>query len=106
MAPKKKKLSKNWLKAKMQLRKLHARIKRCREDFVHKLSTMIIKSHDVICVEGLDIANLLEKGSKPLSRSIADASWRLFLRCLKYKAEEKGQAFCGDGEVFSEHANM
>lgn len=75
---KKAKFSKNWLKAKIQLAKLHARIRHCREDFAHKLSTTIVKSHDIICVEGLDIANLLEKGSKRMSRAIADASWRLF----------------------------
>ena len=97
---KKVKFSKNWHKAKTQLAKLHARIRHCREDFTHKLSTNIVKSHDIICVEGLDIASLLEKGSKTLSRSIADASWRQFLRCLKYKAMEKGKHFVETGKYF------
>jgi putative transposase len=92
--------SQNWLKAKQQLAKLHARIRHCREDFAHQLSTMIIKSHDIICVEGLDIANLLEKGSKSRSRAIADASWRLFLRCLAYKAKERGKYFVETGKFF------
>jgi putative transposase len=64
---KKVKFSRNWLKAKKQLVKLHARIKHCREDFAHKLSTTVVKSHDIICVEGLNIANLLAKGTKSLS---------------------------------------
>ncbi len=68
---KKVKKSKNWFKAKKQLAKLHARIRHCRENFAHQLSTMIIKSHDIICVEGLDIANLLEKGTRSRSRAIA-----------------------------------
>lgn len=97
---KKVKQSKNWLKAKKQLSKLHLRIRRCREDFAHKLSTMIVKSHDIICVEGLDIANLLEKGTKSLSRGIADASWRMFLRCLRYKSEEQGKHFVETGRFF------
>ena len=97
---KKTKGSKNWLKAKMQLAKLHSHIRHCREDFAHKLSTMIVKSHDIICVEGLDIANLLEQGTKKLSRSIADASWRLFLRCLAYKAKEQGKHFVETGKYF------
>ncbi len=97
---KKVKFSKNWLKAKKQLSKLHTRIKRCREDFAHKLSTSVVKSHDIICVEGLRIANLLEKGTKSLSRSIADASWRFFLRCLEYKAKERGKHFVETGKFF------
>lgn len=97
---KKEKFSKNWLKAKQQLRKIHIRIKHCREDFAHKLSTLIVKNHDIICVEGLDIANLLEQGTKSLSRSISDAGWRQFLRCLKYKAAEQGKHFVETGKYF------
>lgn len=97
---KKVKFSKNWLKTKRQLSKLHARIKHCREDFAHKLSTAIVKSHDIICVEGLNIANLLEKGTTSLSRSIADASWRFFLRCLEYKTKAQGKHFVETGQYF------
>lgn len=92
--------SKNWLKAKRQLTKLHARIRHCREDFVHKLSTLIVKSHDIICVEGLQIANLLTTSRKALSRAISDASWRSFLRCLAYKAKEQGKHFVETGKYF------
>jgi putative transposase len=92
--------SRNRTKARIQLAKLHARIRHCREDFAHKLSTMIVKSHDVICVEGLDIANLIEKNRKSLSRAIADASWRQFLRCLQYKAQEQGKHFVETGKYF------
>jgi len=97
---KKAKFSKNWLKARMQLAKLHARIRHCREDFAHKLSTMIVKSHDIICVEGLKVADLIQKGTKTLSRSIADASWRQFLRCLEYKAKALGKHFVETGKYF------
>ncbi len=69
---KKVKGSKNWHKAKKQLSKLHAKIRHCREDFVHKLSTNIINSHDVICVEGLNVANLLEKGTSALSQKLLE----------------------------------
>ena len=97
---KKVKFSKNWLKTKKQLAKLHAHIKHCREDFAHKLSTALVKSHDIICVEGLDIANLLEKGTKSLSRAIADASWRFFLRCIEYKAKAQGKHFVETAKYF------
>lgn len=97
---KKVKGSKNWLKAKLQLSKLHTRIRHCREDFAHQLSTGIVKSHDVICVEELDITNLLKTGTRSLSRAIADASWRFFLKCLEYKTKEKGKHFVKTGRYF------
>ncbi len=97
---KKVKFSKNWLKAKKQLAKLHAKIKHCREHFAHKLSTNVGKSHDIICVEGLKIANLIEKGTKSMSRAIADASWRHFLRCLEYKAKALGKHFVETSQYF------
>jgi len=97
---KKTKHSKNWLKAKRQLAKLHAKIRHCREDFAHKLSTNIIKNHDIVLVEGLNIANLLQKSKKSISRAIADASWRQFLRCLQYKAKERGKYFVETGKFF------
>lgn len=97
---KKKKFSKNWLKAKKQLAKLHAKIRRCREDFAHKLSTRIVKSHGILCVEGLNIARLLENGTKSMSQAISDASWRFFLRCLEYKAKAKGKHFVETGKYF------
>ena len=97
---KKIKFSKNWLKAKKQLTKLYARIRHCREDFAHKLSTKVVKSHDIICVEGLNIVNLLKTGTKSMSRAITDASWRFFLKCLEYKAKERGKHFVETGQYF------
>lgn len=97
---KKVKFSKNWMRTKMQLAKLHAKVKHSREDFAHKLSTEIVKSHDIICVEGLDIANLLETATKSMSRAIADASWHHFLRCLEYKAKALGKHFVETGKYF------
>ena len=97
---KKQKGSQNWKKAKKQLAKLHAKIRHARENFAHQLSTSIVKSHDIICVESLNIAELLQNKEKKISRSIADASWRQFLTYLKYKAHEQGKYFVEAGKYF------
>jgi putative transposase len=97
---KKTKGSKNWIKSKRQLSRLHAKIRHARENFAHQLSSMIVKSHDVICVESLNIINLIEQGTRSLSRAITDAAWRQFLRCLKYKALERGKHFVETGKFF------
>ncbi len=94
---KKQKGSQNWKKAKRQLAKLHAKIRHARENFAHQLSTLIVKSHDIICVESLNIAELMQS---KLSRSIADAGWRQFLTYLKYKAHEKGKHFVEIGKYY------
>lgn len=97
---KKVKNSKNSLKARIKLSKLHARIKNLRNDFVQQLSSKMLKNHDIFCIESLDIANLLKESPKGLSRAISDAGWRSFLHCLKYKAEESGKHLVEAGRYF------
>jgi len=98
---KKNRKSQNRLKARIRLSKLHARIKNLRNDFVQQLSTEMIKTHDIFCVESLDISSLLKKSPKSLSRAIADVGWRSFLHCLKYKAEERGKHLIEAGKYFA-----
>ena len=97
---KKSKKSKNRLKARIKLSKLHTRIKNLRNNFVQQLSTEMIKTHDIFCIESLDISSLLKKGTRGLSRAISDAGWRSFLHCLKYKAEECGKHIVEAGKYF------
>lgn len=88
---KKKKGSKNRLKAKETLNTEHAKVKNQRKDWQHKLSTYLVKSHDRIVVESLAVKDLLKKGFKARARAISDAGWRGFLQMLKYKSVEKGK---------------
>src|SRR5271157_1823827 len=97
---KKVKRSHNSLKARLKLSKLHRRLKNLRNDFVQKLSTELIKNHDIFCIESLDITTLLQNSPKALARSISDAGWRSFLHCLKYKAEELGKHLIEVGKYF------
>ncbi len=88
---KKVKKSKNCLKARLCLSKFHRRIKNLRNEFAQQLSAKMIKTHDIFCIESLDISNLLQTAPRALSRGMSDAGWRGFLHCLKYKAEELGK---------------
>ena len=78
--------------AKRELQDVHVRLKNCRKDFAHKLSTQIVKNHDIIGIESLSIVLLMQSGQTALVRSIADAGWGQFLGYLTYKAKEKGKA--------------
>jgi len=97
---KKTKRSKNSLKAKTRLSKLHTKIGNLRKEFVQQLSTEMIKNHDIFCVESLDITSLLKESPKGIRRSISDAGWRSFFHCLKYKAEERGKQIVELGKYF------
>ncbi len=88
---KKEKKSKNRYKAIKKLSSFHAHLRNLRLDFFHKLSLEIVKSHDIIKVEIMNIKGML-KGLKTLSRAISDAAWSTFINCLKNKAIEYGKA--------------
>ncbi len=55
-----------------------------RQDFLRKLSTTIVKKHQMVAIEDLSVRGMMS--DKKLSRSIGDASWDAFRRQLKYKS--------------------
>lgn len=55
-----------------------------RNDYLHKLSSYIIKHYDTICLEDLDIRKMLKNHN--LSDSIHNVVWGEFVRQLTYKA--------------------
>jgi putative transposase len=69
--------------------KIHERISNRRKDFCHKESKKIIDQYQFICVEELDIRQMVE-GSH-FAKSITDASWNQFRQFLTYKAAEAGR---------------
>ena len=77
--------SSNYQKQKLKVARLHEKIANQRKDFLHKLSTNLIKNHDVICIEDLASRNLMK--NHHLARAIGDVSWYEFVRLLHYKAD-------------------
>jgi len=81
---KKVKGSNSRLKQKSKLATVHEKVTNIRKDYLHKVSTEIIKNHDVICIEDLAVKNRMK--NHKLAQAFSDVSLGAFYSMLEYKA--------------------
>ena len=81
---KKLKGSKNREKSRIRVAKIHERIANIRKEFLHNLTTTLVKGCRAICIENLNISGMVK--NRRLSKHIMDASWGAFKQMLAYKA--------------------
>jgi putative transposase len=75
--------------ARKKVARLHAKVSDTRKDFLHKLSTKVIRENQTIALEDLNVSGMVK--NRKLSRAISDLGWRSFRTMLEAKAEKHGR---------------
>ncbi|NEO57129.1 MAG: IS200/IS605 family element transposase accessory protein TnpB [Okeania sp. SIO3B5] len=78
-------------KARLRVAKLHRKIQDIRTDFLHKLSTDLVRKYDVIVLEDLNVSGMVR--NRKLAKAISDLGWRQFRTLTEAKCEKYGCEF-------------
>jgi putative transposase len=83
--------SNNRYKDCLKVAKVHEQISDARKDFLHKLTTQLVRENQTIAVEDLAVKNMVK--NHKLALAISDASWGELVRQLEYKCDWYGRTF-------------
>lgn len=85
---KKQKGSKRQERAKLAVAKAHEKVKNCRTNYIHKVSSKIIRENQTVIIEDLNVDGMMKNHN--LAKHIGSVSWSEFFRQLQYKAVWNG----------------
>lgn len=83
--------SKRHEKARLKRARLYEKVANQRKDFIYKVVHHYVNEFQTICIEDLNIVNMIQTGFRRMNKHILDASWDLFAKQLFYKAVEAGR---------------
>jgi putative transposase len=81
--------SANRAKAKLKVACAHRKVRHARADFLHRASTRLVRTADIVVIEDLNVAGMVR--NRRLARAISDCGWGEFRRQLAYKCQRYGR---------------
>ena len=91
--------SSNRNKARIKVARQFEKITNQRKDFLNKLTTQLVKKHDAICLEDLNVRGMMK--NHKLAQAISDVSWSEFVRQLQYKTAWHDKQIVKIGRYFA-----
>ena len=79
--------SKNREKIKIKLARVYQKMRNARKYYTHFITSQIVKENDIIVCEKLKVQEMIMKGTRSLSRMIANSSLSEIVRQLRYKTK-------------------
>ncbi|MEV4095386.1 RNA-guided endonuclease InsQ/TnpB family protein [Streptosporangium saharense] len=79
----------NRAKARAKVARAHRKVRAARTDFLHKTSARLVRDHDLIVIEDLNVRGMV--GNRSLAKAISDCGWGEFRRMLEYKTAKHGR---------------
>jgi len=90
--------SRNRRKAAAKVARAHRKVRNARQDFLHRASTRLVREHDTIVIEDLNVAGMVR--NRRLARAISDCGWGEFRRQLTYKCQRYGRELVVTGRWY------
>jgi putative transposase len=81
--------SNNRRKAAAKVARTHRKVRAARADFLHRVSTRLVRDHDMLVIEDLNVRGMVR--NRRLARAISDCGWGAFRAMLTYKAQRAGR---------------
>jgi putative transposase len=81
--------SANRAKARAKVARAHRKVRDARADFLHKITTHLVRGYDLIAIEDLAVTNMVR--NRHVARAISDCGWGEYRRQLAYKCQRAGR---------------